>query len=63
MPTWRPTCLKYSTGRNGIRVESLGRDDVLRFKNGDWVEITSDSREFEGKAGDMRKVTVNDQQT
>ena len=52
--------LEILAGRTGVKVESLGRDDVLRFKNGDWVEITSDSREFEGKAGDMRKVTVND---
>jgi hypothetical protein len=48
------------TGRTGIKVESLGRDDVLRFKTGDWVEITSDSREFAGLAGFMRKVTVDD---
>ena len=44
----------------GVRVESLGRDDVLRFNNGDWVEITSDSREFAGLPGEMRKVTVDD---
>jgi Family of unknown function (DUF6519) len=43
-----------------VRVASLGRDDVLRFKNGDWVEITSDKREFDGQAGDMRKVTVDE---
>jgi hypothetical protein len=43
-----------------IRVESLGRDDVLRFKTGDWVEITNDTREFGGLPGEMRKVTVDD---
>ena len=48
-----------ATGKT-IRVESLGRDDVLRFKTGDWVEITSDEREFDGKAGEMRKVTADD---
>ena len=47
-------------GRTGIKVDSLGRDDVLRFKSGDWVEITSDSREFAGLPGEMRKVTVDD---
>ena len=52
--------LEILAGRTGVKVESLGRDDVLRFNNGDWVEITSDRCEFEGKAGDMRKVTVND---
>ena len=38
-------------------VNSLGHDDILRFNIGDWVEITSDKREFEGRAGDMRKIT------
>lgn len=54
------TVFKVLTGRTGIEVESLGRDDVLRFKTGDWVEITSDSREFAGLPGEMRKVTVDD---
>ncbi|CBK41954.1 conserved protein of unknown function [Nitrospira defluvii] len=47
-------------GRTTVRVESLGRDNVLRFKSGDWVEFTSDAREFAGLPGDMRKVTVDD---
>lgn len=47
-------------GRTGIRVDSLGRDNVLRFKTGDWVEVTSDRLEFAGRAGEMRKVTVDD---
>jgi hypothetical protein len=47
-------------GRTGVRVASLGRDDVLRFKTGDWVEFTNDDREFAGLAGEMRKVTVDD---
>ena len=33
---------------------------MLRFKTGDWVEITSDLREFGGLPGEMRKVTVDD---
>ena len=52
--------LAILTGRSGIQVESLGRDDVLRFNNGDWVEITNDPREFEGKSGIMCKVTTVD---
>jgi hypothetical protein len=39
---------------------SLGRDDVLRFNNGDWVEITDDHREFNRLAGELRQVTVDD---
>ena len=27
-----------------VELESLGRDDVLRFKTGDWVEIIDDAR-------------------
>lgn len=47
-------------GRTAVRVDSLGRDNVLRIKTGDWVEFTSDTREFAGLPGDMRKVTVDD---
>ena len=54
------SCWKSLPGDTGFKVESLGRDDVLRFKTGDWVEITSDRREFGGTAGEMRKVTVDD---
>lgn len=28
--------------RNRITVDSMGRDDLLRFNNGDWVEVTDD---------------------
>ncbi|MCC2644089.1 MAG: uncharacterized protein K0S45_4502, partial [Nitrospira sp.] len=52
--------IEILAGRTGVRVESLGRDDVLRFKTGDWVELTNDSREFGGLPGEMRKVTVDD---
>ncbi len=47
-------------GRTVVRVESLGRDDVLRFETGNWVEVTNDQREFAGLPGEMRKVTVDD---
>ena len=39
---------------------SLGRDDVLRFNSGDWVEITDDHRELNRQAGELRQVTVDD---
>ncbi|HEV2517990.1 MAG TPA: DUF6519 domain-containing protein [Devosia sp.] len=41
-----------------LELESLGRDDVLSFKNGDWVEIIDDAREFAQLPGEMRKITV-----
>lgn len=42
-----------------LELESLGRDDVLSFKTGDWVEITDDAREFSQAPGEMRKITVD----
>jgi len=43
-----------------LELESLGRDDVLRFNTGDWVEINDDVREFSQRPGEMRKITVDD---
>lgn len=43
-----------------VEVESLGRDDVLRFNTGDWVEFIDDEREFAQRPGELRRVTVND---
>jgi hypothetical protein len=42
-----------------LQVSSLGRDDVLRFKTGDWVEITDDVREFSQAPGEIRKITAD----
>ncbi len=45
-----------------LRVSSLGRDGDLRFKDGDWVEVTDDFRELHGEPGFLRKVeTVVDE--
>lgn len=44
-----------------IRPAELGKDDVLRFSTGDWVEITNDVREFDQVAGEMRKVEVHEE--
>jgi len=50
-----------------LKLASLGRDAVLRFNSGDWVEIIDDRRELSGENGDpalrrgvMRKITVDD---
>lgn len=50
-----------------LKLASLGRDAVLRFNSGDWVEIVDDWRELSGdeadpmrRFGEMRKITVND---
>ena len=34
--------------------QTLGRDDVLRFNTGDWVEIIDDVRELSQRRGEMR---------
>jgi uncharacterized protein DUF6519 len=44
------------TSGTEIVVESLGRDETMSFREGDWVEITDDGRELQGKAGDLRRV-------
>ena len=50
-----------------LKLASLGRDALLRFNTGDWVEILDDRRELSGENGDpalrrgvMRKITVDD---
>jgi len=43
-----------------LELQTLGRDDVLRFNTGDWVEIIDDVREFSQRCGEMRRVTVNE---
>jgi hypothetical protein len=39
-----------------VKVKSLGRDRVLRFQAGDWVEIQDDNAELSGKAGWLTKI-------
>lgn len=36
-----------------IVVASVGRDEFLRIKEGDWIEVTDDRRELDGESGDM----------
>jgi hypothetical protein len=43
-----------------LELQTLGRDDVLRFNTGDWVEIIDDVREFSQRCGEMRRVTVDE---
>lgn len=43
-----------------LELETLGRDDVLRFNTGDWIEIIDDVREFSQGPGEMRRITVNE---
>jgi hypothetical protein len=37
-------------------LDMIGRDEVLRFVEGDWVEITDDVRELHGEPGVIRQI-------
>lgn len=39
-----------------LTLSSTGRDGLLRFNPGDWVEITDDTREFAQSSGEMRQL-------
>ncbi|HKP03822.1 MAG TPA: DUF6519 domain-containing protein [Chthoniobacterales bacterium] len=45
-----------ATNQVQLQVDSVGRDSVLGFTMGDWIEITDDARELAGLPGIMRKV-------
>lgn len=47
------------TPASELTVKSTGRDNVLSFKPGDWIEITDDVRELNGEAGDLRQIDVD----
>jgi hypothetical protein len=44
-----------------IRPASLGKDDVLRFTTGNWVEIVDDVREFDQAPGEIRQIQVHEE--
>ncbi|HEX2076965.1 MAG TPA: DUF6519 domain-containing protein [Longimicrobium sp.] len=48
--------LNVSASRTRLVVESVGRDDVLRFHDGEWVEVTDDWRELHGLSGELRRI-------
>ena len=43
-----------------LQLQTLGRDDVLRFNSGDWVEVLDDEREFSQQPGEMRRIVVDE---
>lgn len=42
-----------------LTVQSTGRDNVLSFKPGDWIEITDDFLELSGQAGELHQIDTN----
>jgi Family of unknown function (DUF6519)/Carboxypeptidase regulatory-like domain/Right handed beta helix region len=55
------TAISGAPGPYQVTVGSLGRDQVLRFQIGDWVEISDDYLEFQRQAGVFGTVTEIDQ--
>ncbi len=49
--------------KSQLRVTRIGRDQVLRFAAGDWVEVQHDRRELMGEAGEMARVESIDEAT
>lgn len=49
---------QINAARDRLVVESVGRDEVLGFSDGDWVEITDDVRELHGEPGVMRRINL-----
>jgi predicted outer membrane repeat protein len=43
-----------------LELQTLGRDQVLCFNSGDWVEILDDVREFSLEPGEIRKIEVDE---
>lgn len=41
-----------------LTVRSTGVDDVLRFNDGDWIEVTDDWRELHNLPGELRRIKV-----
>jgi hypothetical protein len=49
------------TAPDTLIVASVGKDEVLRFSPGDWIEITDDWQELAGLPGELHKIkTVQD---
>jgi Family of unknown function (DUF6519)/Right handed beta helix region len=52
-----------ATDAESLTLSRIGRDEVLRFRPGDWVEITDDHRELNHRSGQMLRVADVDAET
>jgi Family of unknown function (DUF6519) len=50
------TAITAAGSASVLTVQSTGRDDVLSFRPGDWIEITDDSRELAGNPGYLLQI-------
>ena len=49
---------QINSARDRLVVDLVGRDDVLRFSDGDWVEILDDVIELHGRPGIVRRIAL-----
>lgn len=52
------TRITHIPALNQLTVESTHKDSVLRFSDGDWVEITDDWRELHNQPGELRRIKI-----
>lgn len=50
------SAISVSGSQTVLSVSRIGRDNVLRFRKDDWVEVTDDHRELMGEPGEMARV-------
>jgi len=55
--------IAVSGTKSQLVVTRIGRDAILRFSIGDWVEVSDDRRDLLGQAGDMARVENIDETT
>ncbi|GAA0289108.1 DUF6519 domain-containing protein [Rhodovulum strictum] len=48
----------FAASADRITVRSIGRDEILRFREGNWVEITDDRREFDHRSGQILRIAA-----
>ncbi|WP_282606169.1 DUF6519 domain-containing protein [Pelagibius sp. Alg239-R121] len=53
----------FANPADRITVRRIGRDEILRFRAGDWVEITDDRRELDHHSGQMLRVALVNEET
>jgi hypothetical protein len=59
----RASVNSIASDAESVTVARIGRDEVLRFRPGDWAEITDNHREFNHRSGQMLRVADVDPET
>lgn len=52
----RVSAIVVAGGQSRVTVNRIWRDQILRFRIGDWVTLTDDFRELNGESGQMARV-------